>query len=560
MPTLPKDDPSLEIAVKKFVSAADVRISASYIQRGKIGDRAKAAIQNLLRFGRFEGAFRPPAFRNDYALEEGRFNRQMILDFINGRQMPYLMKETSETVEKFMKRTGKECINFIKLILDIKCQLYKDAPDRKFLNEEGDEAGSSAELAKIKRIYRRGAFNSSMMMIDRYCYAFGYCLATWVRRPMPSRKEGDYCWELAVIPPTQFEFLTGDVEGYKGQQIKAIVFKEVIETSTSSVATSPAYRHQVWTDRYYAVYERGALKEVNKNIYGRIPFIYCTETGNYAERFMQPDMLETVLSNAEFDRQLSMSNWASTFSGMPVTAITDDRSEQPPELAMVPGAVLKMESPIGDTGQGQARVEFIAPQDRTQSFVLHLKNELAMMLQSHGIQFSMTDGLKAGTSGVAVEVSMAPVLHYMKDRAQVDQVIETDAYHLLRDIASAEVSEELPEVDYIEVDYPFEYSMQSAEERRKGVEFKMTYGLMSRAQALRALEPERYASDQEAEDALPDEDELPVAGMGQTSLGENNGDGTAGARGVTGDSNPRNSGKEQWPRAAQRNQEGQRDS
>jgi hypothetical protein len=563
MPNLPKDDPALRTAVDKFVTTADVRMASTFLQRGGIGERAAYVLRNLVSYGRFEGAFRSKDLRNDIAFTQRRFNQQMIYDFMNGRQMPYLMKEPSETVERFMARTGKECINISKLILDIKCQLYKDAPDRRFLKEDGDEAASPEDLNKIKRIYKRGALNASMREVDRFCYAFGYCLARWVRRPMPSAKQGDYCWELAVIPPTDFDFVTGDVDGFMGQQLTAVIFRQVIESSAQSLRTSPEYRQEIYTDKYYAVYERGALVKVEENAYGRIPFLYCTETGNYAERFRQPDMLETVLSNAELDRTLSLSNWASTFSGMPVTIITDNRNDAIPELPMVPGTIVPLESRVGDTGQGQATMKFEAPQDRTQSFVLHLKNELAMLLQSHGIQYSMTDGIKAGTSGVAVEVSQAPVVNYMKDRAHVAQIIETDAYHLLRDVAKTEVGEELPEVEYVEVDYPFEYSVQSAEERRKNVEFKLDRGLMSRAEALRTLEPERFASNQEAEDALPDEDEvLSIAGMGAGATGGNdaNGNSGSGPTGVTGSDNRRAEGSSQPERAAQRNQEGQRDS
>jgi hypothetical protein len=561
------NDPALKAAVAQYVTQADVKVaSASYQGSGGIGEKSLRIIRRLVQFGRETLEGKNPLL-NDGSISEERFARQMILDFINGRQIPYLMKEASEEPENFVKRTGKETVNLTKLILDLKCLLYKEAPDRRFLDEEGEEIDDEDGLKKIKHLYRRGGFNASMRDIDRYCYAFGYCAARWVRRPLSSKGEDKHYWTVGVIPPTDFDYITGPVEGMAVEEVKAMVFRSVIETDSGALTSKAVLRHEVYTDAHYAVYIDGKLEKVESNIYGRIPYVFCIETGNESERFRQPDMLESVTANSEIDRKLSLAGWSGTFSSMPVTVFTDNREELV-DQSMVPGRILKLSSPVtNSSGGGSATMEFKAPQDRTQSNILHIKNDIALLLQSHGLHYSMTDGIKAGTSGAAVEVAQGPILSYMKARAQVDQVIETDLYRLLLDASSAEdPSLGLPEVDYVEVEYPFAMSLQSAEERRKDVEFKLKHGLIDKPRALRTLEPERFSSDQEAEEALPEEKE-PIAGMGlNPELGEIDANGNigqdgepepdgTGEPGVTGGDNPRNSGKQQPERAAAGNQD-----
>lgn len=561
MPKLPEDK-YLQLAVNKFVSTADAKLASSWVTPGSVGDRAKQIFNNILQFGR-RGWPVPndTVYFGDYAGLE-RFERRMILDFKDGRHAPYLTKEESETVDEFIGRTGKETVNWVKLILDIKCQLYKANPSRTFQDENGEEIEDDEGLRRVKSILDRAGFCAAMTEVDRLTEAFGFCLVRWHQRKRPSAKDGDYTMQLAVIPPTDFDIVTGWDEDVGYSDMKAVVFRQVIEKKGMTIQSRGAYRHEIWTEDYYVVYEDGDLVSVEDNKYGRIPYTYIPATVNLATRFKQPDMLETCASNAEFNRTLSLSNWASTFSGMPVTVMADNRNQSTYDMRMVPGSIVPMKSPI--QGNGTAQFRFEAPQDRTQSFVLHLRNSLGMLLQSHGINFSMTEGIKAGTSGVAVEVSMAPILTHMQEKSQVFKVVETDIYHLLRDTMNAEVGEDLPDVSYVAVDYAYEQTVQSMEERRKDADFMMKNGLMSKAQALFELRPDKFATVEDAEKALPEDETagvLPAVDGIDGDMNDANGDprGDAGPAGVTGPDNPRNAGKEQPIRAAQRNQSGQRE-
>ena len=183
---------------------------------------------------------------------------------------------------------------------------------------------------------------------------------------------------------------------------------------------------------------------------------------------------------------------------------------------MTPGFIIELTSMPNMESAG---IDFLAPPDRTNSFRTHLQTLLQTMFQSKGIQYTLSEGVKAGVSGIAIEVSMSPVLSVLKERAPVAQDIERRFYNLFRKTAQVDLDVSLPEIEGLNVIYSFTVSVRSKADQRQEIEFMLNNELITKEDALMMLRPDKYKTVEDARKALPKEKEKepapkPDAGTG----------------------------------------------
>lgn len=533
LPNRPQD-PAFMKAYSDLVTLADAPVSngpsTANPASARPGVRIRRVLNSLL-FGQVSSFSGEASTLAGYSNRQNqRYNDRFLWDMYSGIQIPYLEKLPQEEPEDFQRRTGKATVNYLQLVVQTLCQNYKDAPQRKFFDAKGKllEANNSG-AQEINNIYTIGGFNASMLEVDRFCKLFGECLV----RPVLD-DDGNY--RFAVYPKTDYELVIQNmpVIGMDGRpvvvsgipasrpRIAAVVFRwtreELFENEMRLVV-----EHEVWTDKTFARFVDCELVEGPiDNPYGFIPYLHCTQTLNPATRFRQRDMLEDALLNSEFNNMLTLSDWHMVFAGMPITTVTDDFAGDEHSFKLVPGFVKILRSMADETKQ--ARIEFLVPPDRVQSFKLKCEELLTHLFRSHGINYSTTEGIKAGVSGLAVEISMAPVLSQLKERAPVSIDIENRLYRLFSAIKKRETGQPLPEVARIDVEYAFSLSMRSAQDVRDQGRFELELGLSTREEVKMKMYPSRYASVEEARESIPDVPDVPLAeGSPQPGTGvENN--------------------------------------
>lgn len=496
MPDTRSKDTYFNEAVRRFVTTSDTLGVQPY--QGRMGDRT-GATQRMLLSGMasgFSGA--PTSIEGFTTLTSEEYKNSFIWDMYNGVQFPYLDKLPSEDVNDFQKRPGKVTYNWIRLALHILCKLYEDQPRRTWEIKSGGEI-SEEQYRILAKIYERSAIDQALGEAERYSKLFGSCLI----RPLLADRDSQR-YEMHVVPKTDFKLLVGRSDVTGQNEIKAVVIKSVVVMrSDDGLTERQQWNHDVWTKDTFGSFVDGDYVEgggPRKNPYGRIPYLYVTENLNFATQFRQPDWHHEAIENAEFNNMMSLAGFHMAFAGMPVT-VTKDNYAPGGSFKMVPGYVLELQSMPGSAGTA-ADFKFDAPQDRVQSFISYLETFLSFMFQSHGINYSISDGIKAGVSGIAIEVAMAPVLSELKRRAPVAKRVENNLYDLLRIVSEVDAGAPLPDAD-VKVEYAFTMSVRSELDKRAEIQFKLTNGLISREQALMELHPDRFATEAEAKLALP---------------------------------------------------------
>lgn len=495
MPEVKTSDKYFNEAVRRFVTAADT--SGLHSNFGQVGDRT-GVTQRMLLSGVASGfSGQPTSIEGFTTLSADEYKNSFIWDMYNGVQFPYLDKLPQEDVSDFQNRPGKVTFNWMRLALHILCKLYEDQPRRVWESKDGTEI-SEAEYKNLSKIYERSAIDQALGEAERYSKLFGSCLV----RPLLADAESQR-YEVHVVPKTDYKLLVRRSETTGQNEIKAVVIKSVVVLRSEDGMTEKLqWNHDVWTKDTFASFIDGEYADgilPRQNPYGRIPYLHVTENLNFATQFKQPDWHHEAIENAEFNNAMSLAGFHMAFAGMPVT-VTKDNFSPGGAFKLVPGFILELQSMQG--GTSPAEFTFDAPPDRVNSFIQYLETFMSFMFQSHGINYSISDGVKAGVSGIAIEVAMAPVLSELKRRAPVAMRVENSFYDLLRIVSDVDAGKPLPDAD-VKVEFAYTMSVRSELDKRAEIQFKLTNGLMSREQALMEMYPGRYSTEADAKAALP---------------------------------------------------------
>ena len=490
------DDPYFDAAVSKYVNESDVsRVAPSTM--GSTGQRNRETVEALLK-GSTLSFTNSNAALNEFSVSENEaYKNRFIWDMYKGVQIPYLDKLPSESISEFIRRPGKMAVNWLELVVGILTQLYNHPPQREFVG------ASKEDVDKIHNLYEEGSIDSAMGAVDEYTLLFGECLIR------PILRKDKKTFDFAVIPRTDYELLIERCPITNQNEIMAVVLHTVYPITEKDGKTQRlVWEHDVWTEQSYGHFVDGKVVPVvirgvdydgrAENPYGRIPYVFATRNLNFATRFQQPDYHEMAIANAEFNNLLSISHYHMYFAGLPITTITDNIGSQT-QFSLTPGYVLELMSGPNNI----AKIEFQAPPDRIQSFKLHLQSTMQFLFQSKGINYSLSEGVKAGVSGIAIEVSMAPVLSEMEERAPVALDTEKRFYELFKTVAKVDAGTSLPEIEKLKVNYGFSMTIRSELDKRQELEFALGKGLIDKARALMRLYPYEYKTLEEALAAIP---------------------------------------------------------
>lgn len=447
-----------------------ISVSSAFSQttlRGKAFRRQHVLANKMTRLTARQLAFCIPP---DPIREElGRFCHLMYL----GYQSRFLNRHPGEEPEDFLDRPRKRTINITKRLINVKSQLYSDAPVRRLSGDFNDKAKK-----KLEESWSNPLFNSTMLMVDRLTRLLG----TVAVRPFYDDEQPGSI-RLWVFPSYKLRVIPDPRKPWKPLA--------VIERHQPFM---PHGRVCVWTNKHLLELERSEC-ELTPHSMGRIPHTFFQDMLSFDSFFVPGEGLDICDANATINDKMSDLNEViqmQGFSAMEAVNPDDDKPKVGPRRVTVfrPSG---SDIPFG--------INFKNPNAPIAELREDINNDIRNVFQQAGVPEQMSiAGRTRNLSGFAIRLLLRPITEENQMRAGLFLPKELDlADNILRVLN--ENGEKVDydkkgvplQVFYAEPDFPTDTNEQIAKE-----EHEVALGITTPAELLLKRDPQRFKSIEDA--------------------------------------------------------------
>lgn len=398
-------------------------------------------------------------------------------EMYKGNQCRFLDRQPDETPEEFIDKPRKSTLNITSLVIYTLSKLYHESPVRKLV--DGTPQHVADALGKIWT----DMYDLTLMEVDRYTRLLG----TVAVRPFYD-EDVPGCIVPWVFLSHQLRVIPDENKPWKAAA--------VIERSQPF---SKEPKAAIWTAKSYVTLKGSQITYEAHGI-GRVPHTFFKDKKSYTSFFVEGRGRDLCDPNAVLNNDLSDLEEIKQLQGFAVTQIVNP-AEDDIRIGPRQAFVFKPEGPNDQFG-----VKFVTPNAPIAVLRADANEIVRGILQVNRVPTAAlgVDMNKRQLSGKAIQAAMQPITDDMKERGKLFTPQELDLADSCLAVLNAHKPgfsyNRLTEKPHFHVTYaPLKFPVPGQEKVVQD-EFDIRQGIKTPADIIRASNPERFKTYEQAYD------------------------------------------------------------